>query len=71
MHKNNLLTKSVRLALIGGMTATVLNAPFTFAAEEDGAKVERIAVTGSRIKRADMETASPVSVIDASAIISS
>ena len=71
MHKNNLLAKSVRLALIGGMTATVLNAPFTFASEEDGAKVERIAVTGSRIKRADMETASPVSVIDASAIISS
>ncbi|MCK7633684.1 MULTISPECIES: TonB-dependent receptor [unclassified Shewanella] len=71
MHKNNLLAKSVRLALIGGMTATVLNVPFAFAEEQDGAKVERIAVTGSRIKRADMETSSPVSVIDASAIISS
>lgn len=71
MHKNNLLAKSVRLALIGGMTATALNVPFAFAEEQDGAKVERIAVTGSRIKRADMETSSPVSVIDASAIISS
>lgn len=71
MHKKNLIAKSVRFALISGVTATVLNVPFTFADDKDGAKVERIAVTGSRIKRADMETASPVSVIDASAIISS
>ncbi|MDT3306917.1 TonB-dependent receptor [Shewanella vaxholmensis] len=71
MHKNSLLAKSVRFALISGITAAALNVPLSFAADEAGAKVERIAVTGSRIKRADMETASPVSVIDASAIISS
>ncbi|MCU8092972.1 hypothetical protein L5M18_15560 [Shewanella sp. SM20] len=59
MHKKNLIAKSVRFALISGVTATVLNVPFTFADDKDGAKVERIAVTGSRIKRADMETASP------------
>ncbi|PMG30364.1 TonB-dependent receptor [Shewanella sp. 10N.286.52.C2] len=41
------------------------------AEEAQAEKVERIAVTGSRIKRTDMETASPVSVIDASAIIAS
>ncbi|WP_324614084.1 TonB-dependent receptor plug domain-containing protein [Ferrimonas sediminicola] len=33
---------------------------------EEGADVERIEVTGSRIKRTDMETATPVTVLDAS-----
>ncbi|MBB1270136.1 TonB-dependent receptor [Shewanella sp. SR44-3] len=69
MNKN-LLAKSVRFALIGGATAAAFTAPTAFAAE-DGAKVERIEVTGSRIKRADMETASPVSTIDAQAILAS
>ncbi|MCE9684963.1 TonB-dependent receptor [Shewanella sp. AS16] len=68
MYKNNLLAKSVRFALIGGVATAALGASTAFAAD-DGAKVERIEVTGSRIKRADMETASPVSVIDASAIL--
>ncbi len=63
MHKNNLLAKSVRLALISGVTAATLNVPSTFAAEEDGAKVERIEVTGSRIKRTDMETTVPITVL--------
>ncbi|XQF93501.1 hypothetical protein ACOBV9_06375 [Pseudoalteromonas espejiana] len=35
----------------------------SFAAEEGVDKVERIEVTGSRIKRADLESASPVSII--------
>lgn len=62
MHKNNLLAKSVRFALIGGVAATALNVPLVMAADEAGAdkKVERIEVTGSRIKRTDMEAASPV-----------
>jgi outer membrane receptor protein involved in Fe transport len=68
MHKN-ILAKSVRFALIGGATAAAFTVPTVFAADEDGAKVERISVTGSRIKRADMETASPVSTIDAQAIL--
>ncbi|QYJ77691.1 TonB-dependent receptor [Shewanella acanthi] len=72
MHKNNLIAQSVRFALIAGVSASVLSAPVIAADETaDVAKVERIAVTGSRIKRADLETASPVSVIDASAILSS
>jgi iron complex outermembrane receptor protein len=70
MHKN-ILAKSVRFALIGGATAAAFTVPTVFAADEDGAKVERISVTGSRIKRADMETASPVSTIDAQAILAS
>ncbi|NMH64421.1 TonB-dependent receptor [Shewanella salipaludis] len=61
MLNNSFLAKSVRFALIGG-AAAALTAPAAFAAE-DGAKVERIEVTGSRIKRADMEGANPVQLI--------
>jgi iron complex outermembrane receptor protein len=67
MHKN-VLAKSVRLALIGGAAAAALSVPAVFAAEDDGAKVERIEVTGSRIKRTDIETSSPVTVMDATEI---
>lgn len=62
MYKNNLLSNSVRYALLGGLAAATLNAPAVLAAE-DGAKVERIEVTGSRIKRSDLEGASPVTTI--------
>ncbi|WP_119969736.1 MULTISPECIES: TonB-dependent receptor [Shewanella] len=61
MHKN-LLAKSVRLAMISGAAAAAFTTPVAFAAEE-GEKVERIEVTGSRIKRVDMEGANPVQVI--------
>ncbi|ABK48854.1 TonB-dependent receptor [Shewanella sp. ANA-3] len=65
MHKNNFLAKSVRFALIGGVAATALNVPLVVAADEASAeKVERIEVTGSRIKRTDMEAASPVLVMN-------
>ncbi|MCB2383645.1 TonB-dependent receptor [Shewanella sp. SR1] len=63
MHKNSLLAKSVRFALISGVTAAALNVPLSFAADEAGAKVERIEVTGSRIKRTDMETTVPITVL--------
>ena len=59
---------AVSLAMMVGATTTVLSTP-TFAVEESAKSVERIEVTGSRIKRADMETASPVTVIDSSAIL--
>jgi iron complex outermembrane receptor protein len=62
MHKN-VLAKSVRLALISGAAAAAFASPAVFAADEDGAKVERIEVTGSRIKRVDMEGANPVQII--------
>jgi iron complex outermembrane receptor protein len=62
MHKN-VLAKSVRLALISGAAAAAFASPAVFAADEDGAKVERIEVTGSRIKRSDLEGASPVTTI--------
>ncbi|WP_350996249.1 TonB-dependent receptor [Shewanella sp. TB7-MNA-CIBAN-0143] len=62
MHKN-VLAKSVRLALISGAAAAAFASPAVFAADEDGAKVERIEVTGSRIKRSDLEGASPITTI--------
>ncbi|ABM25408.1 MULTISPECIES: TonB-dependent receptor domain-containing protein [Shewanella] len=62
MLRSNLLANSVRLALVGGAAAVALTAPMAFAAE-DGAKVERIEVTGSRIKRTDMETTVPITVL--------
>jgi iron complex outermembrane recepter protein len=61
MNKN-LLAKSVRFALISGATAVAFSAPAAFAADE-GAQVERIEVTGSRIKRTDMETPVPITVL--------
>ncbi|MDO6617804.1 TonB-dependent receptor [Shewanella sp. 10N.286.51.B2] len=63
MHKN-LLAKSVRLAMISGAAAAALSSPVAFAAEE-GEKVERIQVTGSAIKRTDMEGSLPVTVLTA------
>ncbi|MCD8551993.1 MAG: TonB-dependent receptor, partial [Shewanella xiamenensis] len=71
MHKNNLLAKSVRLALIGGVTAATFMSVSAVAADDTAAKkeeVERIEVTGSRIKQVDMETVSPVTVINAADI---
>ncbi|WP_185976855.1 MULTISPECIES: TonB-dependent receptor domain-containing protein [Shewanella] len=66
MYKNSLLANSVRFALISGAAATAaITAPTAFAADES-ANVERISVTGSRIKRVDIEGANPVTVIERS-----
>lgn len=68
MYMNNKLSKAVRLAIaFGAASATAFTASVN-AAEEEVAKVERIEVTGSRIKRTDMETSSPVLVLDRAAI---
>lgn len=63
MHKNSLLAKSVRFALISGVTAATLSVPVTLLLKKKAQKVERIEVTGSRIKRSDLEGASPVTTI--------
>jgi iron complex outermembrane receptor protein len=57
--KKTQMVLAIKMALLG---ATVSSSGIVFAAEEEGAnsKVERIAVTGSRIKRTDMETAQPL-----------
>jgi len=69
--QKNLLANSVRLALISGAAAAAFASPAVFAADEDGAKVERIEVTGSRIKRTDLETASPITVFTSADIAAS
>ncbi|MBW3138288.1 TonB-dependent receptor [Ferrimonas balearica] len=63
MKNNSAITKAIRLALLAGATGTAMTAPIAMAAEGD--EVERIAVTGSRITRTDLETASPITTITA------
>ncbi|WP_394173977.1 TonB-dependent receptor domain-containing protein [Thalassotalea litorea] len=67
MYSNNKLAKSVRLALMFGASATAAISANAFAADEvvEEEEVERIEVTGSRIKRTDLEGASPVTVMTA------
>lgn len=67
MIKRTKVASAINLAVVSSIAAGAFVASSAFAAEET-AKVERIEVTGSRIQRQDMETASPVTVIDAAAI---
>ena len=62
----NLLSDAVRYGLVAGLaTAVVAPAAFAQEAEDSEAKtLDRIEVTGSRLKRAEIEGASPVIVID-------
>ena len=63
MYNNSKVAKSIRLALmLGAGSAAAISAP-AFSAEEGAEEVERIEVTGSRIKRSDLEGASPVTVM--------
>jgi iron complex outermembrane receptor protein len=68
MYSNSKIAKAVRVAMMfGAGAAAAISAP-AFSAEADEAeveKVERIEVTGSRIRRADVEGANPVSVMTA------
>ena len=64
MYSNNKLAKAVRLAIVFGAATTAGVSANAFAAEEVAEEeVERIEVTGSRIKRTDLEGASPVTVL--------
>ena len=58
---NNKVSKAVRLAIAFGAVSTAAFSSSSFAAEEESAeKVEHIQVTGSHIRRTDLEGASPV-----------
>lgn len=61
--RNNQLRLAVRTALASGALATAVAAPTAFA-QEPAADLDRVTVTGSRIKRTDIEGALPVTVID-------
>ena len=64
--RKNIVSRAVMFAL----AATTITSTQTFA-QEGAEEVERIAVTGSRINRTDIETASPVTVISADFIAKS
>lgn len=67
MFTNTKLAKSVKLACAYGAASAALitpNAAFSQEAEAD-APIEKISVTGSRIKRTEIEGANPVTVMEA------
>ena len=71
MYKNSLLAHSVRLALVGGAMAATFASPVSYAADDVSSeveKIEKIEVTGSRLRSTDMQGFSPVQVIDSSDI---
>lgn len=68
-RRHNVLSWAVRHALFAGSAGIVGLAPaLAFAQQseptEEAAQLERIEVTGSRIRKVDLETAQPVLVID-------
>ncbi|USD36424.1 MULTISPECIES: TonB-dependent siderophore receptor [Ferrimonas] len=67
MKNQTILARAVRLGMVAGAMAPVMAVSMANA-EEGMEDVERIQVTGSRIQRQDMETASPVTVIDSATI---
>ncbi|MEN8823209.1 MAG: TonB-dependent receptor plug domain-containing protein, partial [Glaciecola sp.] len=71
MFTNTKLAKSIQLAIAFGAVSGLSLSTAAVAQETEEAEaeaVEKIQVTGSRIKRADMEGALPVTVIDRAAI---
>ncbi|SHH27601.1 TonB-dependent receptor [Ferrimonas marina] len=62
------IARAVKWALAAGAVAGTTAVAPAMANEVAAENVERISVTGSRIKRSDMETASPVNVIGADQI---
>lgn len=67
MFTNSKLAKSIRLAMAVGAASTAMVASNSALAQEAEAdsSVEKIEVTGSRIKRTDMENATPIAIITA------
>jgi len=68
---NNKVSKAVRLAIAFGAASTAAFSASSIAAEESVEKVERIQVTGSRIRSVEAMSSAPIQVIDGSAIDSS
>ncbi|MEP4102005.1 TonB-dependent receptor plug domain-containing protein, partial [Paraglaciecola sp.] len=71
MFTNSKLTKSIRLAIAVGAATTAMTLPSSAVAQEAVEEVEKISVTGSRIKRTDLEGSSPVQVIMRTDLIAS
>ena len=63
MFTNSKLTKSVRLAMTFGAASATALASNAYAQQDANAEsVEKIEITGSRIKRTDMESANPITI---------
>ena len=70
MTPSSTLRSAIRLGLGTGAGAMALGmAPGALAQDSGAEELEEITVTGSRIKRADLDSASPVTVIDREAIM--
>lgn len=66
---NNQVSKAVRLALVfGAASAASISAQAVAADENTADKVEKIEVTGSRLKRTDLEGTAPITVIGGEAL---
>ena len=64
------ITKAIKLAAaFGTATSAIVATPHVLAEEAADDSVERISVTGSRIKRSEFESASPISVFDSKQIL--
>ncbi|WP_299794594.1 TonB-dependent siderophore receptor [uncultured Shewanella sp.] len=68
LQSRSKLASAIKFGLIASVSTTAFTVSNSASAQDESADVERISVTGSRIQRQDMETASPVTVIDAGAI---
>lgn len=71
MYSNSKLQKAIRLALGASASALAVSYAPGAMAQEDAADqpIEEIVTTGSRIKRADLDSASPVTVLNRNAIL--
>ncbi len=63
MSKKDPIRDAVRYALTAGVAASFVGAPAAVLAQDDVAVQDKVTVTGSRIKRVDIEGPSPISVI--------
>ena len=71
MTEQNPVRDAVRYALTAGVAASFVGAPASALAQDDVAVQDKVTVTGSRIKRVDIEGPSAVTVISRDDIDSS
>jgi iron complex outermembrane recepter protein len=64
MTKPSRISKAIKIALVASVSVSFLSIP-TFAEDAAEEEVERIAITGSRIKKAEFSNAAPIHVIKA------
>ncbi|MBM7072533.1 TonB-dependent receptor [Shewanella sp. 202IG2-18] len=68
MKQYSVLSRAIQISLFASISHSAIAADEVEVENEQAASVERIQVTGSRIQRQDMETASPVAVINSQTI---